>query len=490
VDANGNAVTTVTPANVFRIGFGGDGLVAPLPAASATLPQPFLPGIGGNVKAGDSTMLDPEYRPESTDNFDFTIQHQFSPKLSVEVGYIGRRIRHEFQEINLDAVPHMTTLGGQAFSDAYAKLYLQLNGGVAATAVTPQPFFEAALAKSGGTFCSGFSSCTVAIASSSALKSAILATAVSQFWNGLAATNSWVLPNALFSTNQASAVDMVTSLGYGNYHAAFATLRMRDWHGLTAISNFTWGRALGTTAVAQRSSSRTTTDPWNFRANYGTQQYDFQFLFKAGVTYQPTSLFGFFDFKGKKGILGQLLNGWAISPFFAAQSGTPIGVGYSEDKCSSCQAFGAVGAPGVASISSDAERAVLATPYTGTNHLYYGVAGSNGIGTTNTSGLNMFADPSAIFAQFRPCVLGLDTNCGGAGNIRGFPRWNMDAAISKDFRFKERVRITASLQFVNILNHFQPADPSLNLGSPQSFGVVTDQVYGPRQTEFGLRISF
>src|SRR5215813_6273662 len=350
-DAAGNAVATVTPANVFRIGT--DGLVAPLPVASATLPQPFLPGIGGNVKAGDSSMLDPEYRPEATDNFDFTIQHQFSSKFSVEVGYIGRRITNELQQLNLDAVPHMTTLGGQKFSDAYAKLYLQLTGGVAPSAVTSQPFFEAALAKAGGNFCAGFANCTVAVASNSTLRGLLLQTAAAQFWNGLSATNSWVLPAALLSNNQLSGgVDMDTSLGRGNYHAAFATLRMRDWHGLTTLSTLTWGRALGTTSIPQRSSSRTVTDPWDFNNQYGPQQFDFPLLFKAGITYQPNSFFGIYDFKSKKGILGQLVNGWAFSPFFTAQSGNPLQVLYSQGACTACQAFGAVGAPGIASIRS------------------------------------------------------------------------------------------------------------------------------------------
>ena len=142
--AGGIAVSSVNPGNVFRIGT--DGLSAPLPAASATLPQPFLPGVNG-ISAGDSTTLDPDFRPNSTDNVDFTIQRELSRKVSIEVGYMGRRIRHEYQQVNLNAIPYMTTLGGQAFSQAYANLYTQLNNGVAATAVTSQPFFEAALAK-------------------------------------------------------------------------------------------------------------------------------------------------------------------------------------------------------------------------------------------------------------------------------------------------------------------------------------------------------
>jgi hypothetical protein len=492
--------TSITPNTVFRIGT--DGLTAPLPIPSATLPQPFLPGIGANIKAGDSTVLDPEFRPAATDNIDFTIQREISRNVYVEVGYIGRRIRNEYQLINLDAIPHMMTLGGQQFAQAYKNVYLATGtlaapSAGAAYTVAPQPFFETVLGGPGSAYCNQlipgsttarFASCTQAVAT---LQHANFgATAVSQIWNALAGTSSWILPNALFSTNQMSSANMVTSLGYGNYHAAFATLRMRDWHGLTAISNFTWGRALGTADVAQRSSSRTLTDPYNISASYGTQSYDYQYLFNLGLTYQPKSFFGLYDFKSKGGVLGQLLNGWTVAPFLIMQSGAPIGVAYTEGNCTACQAFGAVGAPGVASVASDAENASFVGTYTGGHTLHRGVSGSNGIGITNSGGLNMFADPAAIYAQFRPCVLGLDNNCGGWGNIRGFNRWNLDATVAKDFRWKERLRVTVSVQFTNVFNHFQPADPSRNLSSPQTFGVVSDQVYAPRSTEFGLRIGW
>ena len=91
------------------------------------------------------------------DSFDLTIQRQLSKNITLEVGYIGRRITHEYQPINVNAVPYMMTVGGQRFDKAYANLVLQYCGGMAGLgggncagnlgAVTPQPFFEAALAR-------------------------------------------------------------------------------------------------------------------------------------------------------------------------------------------------------------------------------------------------------------------------------------------------------------------------------------------------------
>ena len=82
------------------------------------MPQPFIPNVNG-VPAGDAQTLDPDFRPNSTDNVNFTIQRELSRKATIEFGYLGRRIRHEYQQVNLNAIPYMTTLGGQQFAQAY-----------------------------------------------------------------------------------------------------------------------------------------------------------------------------------------------------------------------------------------------------------------------------------------------------------------------------------------------------------------------------------
>jgi hypothetical protein len=102
----------------------------------------------------------------------------------------------------------------------------------------------------------------------------------------------------------------------------------------------------------------------------------------------------------------------------------------------------------------------------------------------------MFSNPNAILSEFRPLILGLDTSAGGAGVLRGFPTWNLDATVSKNIRATERLNAMFLVQFTNILNHFQPTNPILNIDSPQTWGVVTSQSNTPRQMEFGLRLSF
>ena len=494
-----------SPATAFRIGT--DGLTAPLAAPSATLPQPFYPG-GSYPESVDSESLDPNFRPDHTDNFTFTVQRELNPHVQLEVGYIGKIIKNEYQATNLDSVPIYETLGGQTFASAYAQLYQQLIfNGVSAASVTAQPFFENALGGANSTFCKGYSSCTAGVAANYA--SLIKETAVSDLWNKIDSQSSWILPRSTYGQSfnggagQATSIDMNTSAGWGNYNALFATVRTNSWHGLTTTSNFTWGRAMGTATQVQASSSYTELNPFDLGANYGAQPYDIKFIYNLNMYYELPF------YKGQHGVIGHILGGWTISPLFTAQSGQLTAITYSEGSCQGCEAFGEVTTPGTSALSADnnafAENAVGVGPYTGGNSAHYGVYGSSGtnlvfgtasVGTLAHSGvnygMNMFANPAQVYSEFRPCVLGLDTSCGGGGGyLRTLPTWNVDAQVVKDLGlYKERVGAQFFFTFTNVTNHFQPSSPGGSLTSPTSFGQITSQANNPRSMEFGLRIHF
>jgi hypothetical protein len=490
-----------TPATAFRIGV--DGMSAPLPAVSQTLPQPFFPGINGNPSAGDGQALDPNFRPSRSDEFDFTIQRQITRKVSVEVGYIGRILKNEYQSTNLDAVPYMLTLNGQTFANAYDNMYMYLtaNNGVSA-GITAQPWFEAALA--GSPYCVGFSSCTLAVATKegSAAKNGGIAGAgnaqgvnvnVYNFWSDLANKAGFVFGRAMPSTigaggvgtpGQVSSVYLNGSWGYGNYNGTFATVRIQALQGLTLVSNLTWSKTLGTQAVAQSTSGFTPVDAFNLHNQYGPQPFDIRLVYNTYMVWEPSW------FKGQKGIVGHLLGGWKFSPIFTAQSGLPLEVNVDGD----CQSFGEVNC----SSGSTNENALLLSPYKGGNSVHYNVPGSvvmvNGqpvsVGTNTKDNINIFADPASVYAQFRPPLVGLDGQTGGQGILRGLPTWNLDFSVGKEFKVTERVNAKFIATFTNVLNHNQLNTPTLDITSPQTFGVIFGQANTPRQMEFGIRVGF
>ena len=77
-----------------------------------------------------------------------------------------------------------------------------------------------------------------------------------------------------------------------------------------------------------------------------------------------------------------------------------------------------------------------------------------------TRASNMFANPVAVFNEFRQPILGLDTNSGGDGPIRGFGYWNLDLTISKNFRIAERVNGDAHHPDGQRVESLRSADPT------------------------------
>jgi hypothetical protein len=480
----------VDPSNAFRIGV--DGNTAYLPGASATLAQPFFPGVNGNATASDTSALDPNYKPQRTDNFTISIQRQITQKSIFEVGYIGRIIRNETLATNLDAVPYMTTLGGQQFSQAYANTYFALAGGVAPANVPVQPFFENALGGASSASCKAYSSCTAYVAATST--SLIKGAQVSDLWAALNKATSWTLGRTMISSPalgtavnaQAASIDIQSSLGYGNYNAMYVTWRARDFHHITILSNFTYSKSLGTSPLAQYNSSYTQFDAFNLHANYGVANFDYKFLYNLAGSYKTPW------FSSQKGIIGRVLGGYTVSPLFTAQSGAPVCVGYAAGSVQ--QSFGQSSSSAITGPNySTGDCALPITPGTKYQFSEYQNSGSNGVGTNNTTALSVFADPAAVANNLRRCILGFDTSCGGGyGNMRGLPTWNLDASIIKDIGVwrEGRVGATLSFQFTNILNHFQPTNPSPSLTSLTTFGRITAQSNTPRNLEMGLRVHF
>ena len=514
--ANGTCGVTGSsnPNTAFRVG--PDGLVAPLQPATQTLPQPLFPGVNG-VAAGAGEGLDPNFRPNVTDTFTLTFARQLNNRLSVEVGYIGRLISHEYFPTNINAVPYMMTKGGQTFAKAYANLLLQYCGGIQGLAgtncggpngnvnnnVTPQPFFEAALA--GTPYCNGFSSCTAAVVANEGvngtgnLNSQSVWSLYSDLDNG-----GFNFPRSMMNTplncptgaeigcngELTSGVGMNASRGYGNYSGLFITLKSQDWHGVTMQSNFTWSKALGTGAVVQATSEATAPDPFNLRTAYGYQAYDRRVVYNLFVVYQPSYR------KSQSGVTGHLLGGWTFAPVFTTGSGVPVTLGTYNG---GGQAFGEGDSVNFFGYGNS-ENAVPLTPSCASSaSAHYNNPGANGIGDGGFP-VNMFKDPVAAWNNVRQPILGYDTHIGGWGVCRGLPYWNVDLSLKKMFKITER--FSAEFQFVvtNVFNHNQWGDVSgdyLDTSNPASWGVLPGSVTNAstlqsymRQMQFGLRLNF
>ena len=517
--ANGSATTQ----NAFRVGV--DGLTAPIPAASATLPQPDYPGINA-IAAGAGEGLDPNFRPNVIDSFDLTVQRQVNRRTTLEVGYIGRRITHEYLPLDVNAVPYMMTMGGQTFANAYKNTVLGLCGGVAGlagggcngdgngnpnpAAVTAQPFFETALAGTG--YCTT-GNCTATVAANEVgnFANALVWNIWSDLDSGVGCPGgtgtctpvngstggAFAFPRSMMNTPIAancgagtgfgcqgqltSGVGVNSSVGVANYNALFVSIKMADWKGVTMQSNLTFSKALGEGAFVQATSEYTAEDVFNLKEMYGRQGFDRKYTYNTFLVYQPPF------FKGQSGFMGRALGGWTFGAIFAAGSGTPNEIytttGDSEE-------FGS--GDNTAFFSN--QNAVPLGPYTSGKRYF----DPNQNASTGQLPYNIFKNGTAAANNFRNPILGLDNRNGGAGILSGLPYWNMDFSIKKNIRVAESVGLEFQGVFANVFNHDQFHDPAysgttglFDGASPAGgFGTLEGGEAQAREIEIGARVRF
>ena len=270
-----------------------------------------------------------------------------------------------------------------------------------------------------------------------------------------------------------SNIAMGTSLGHGNYNAAFATVKINDWHGITLMNNLTWSKALGTGGVVQATSGQVSVDSFNFDEQYGTQPSDRRIVNTMLLVYQSPF------YRSQHGILGHILGGWTPSFVFAAGSGAPLNcgtvLGSEGNGYSGAQEFGS--ADGI-NINTDANCVMTGGVPSASVH---------NLGGTFT----IFGNPTAVFNSTRPLILGVDNRSGGYGTFRGLSYWNLNFGIKKNVLITERFNVEASLNVNNILNHNQLLDPNLSLtNTPATFGQLSIEGTTPRAMEMGIRVSF
>ncbi len=500
--------TNFNETTAYRFGSTASGLDGYAPALTnaalpATLAQPYHPGFDG-PGVSIASPVDPTLRPNSVDTFNLSIQRQINNKMLIEVGYIGRLIHHEYTMKNPNVVPYMMSLGGQSFASAYLAIEGEFGCVTSASlcaksttptgsAITPQPFFETALAGTG--YCTGFSSCTAAVVSKQA--SNFRSQNVFTIWQALdnnTATNGFNFSRSLMGTPTSNAtyggagqvvtgISIGTSSGYSNYHGGYVSFKTSNFHGLTLQENLTISKALGLAAYNQSTSSITSVDSFNLRTQYGRQGFDQKAIFNTFIVYQIPY------YSAQNGILGRLAGGWTISPVVTAGTGQPL-------LCTTNNNGQNFGGEDGATFTDNNENCVFTTPPSlGRPQTYRGITGGTdsnkvAVGTTPKGNVNFFQDPVAVYSSVRPLLLGLDTNSGGAGRISGLGYLNVDLSVKKRLVVYEKVSLEFTGVLSNVMNHLDFAQPSLSLQSTSNWGTTKTQGNTPRQIQMGLRANF
>jgi len=462
----GGCLKGADPTTSFRIGV--DGNSVPLPSLTALTP-PLIPGVNSPYETLDF-RIDPKRRVGMEDTWDLSIQREMPGKMLLEVGYVGRVAHHLYGANDLNQIPYMFKVGGQTFADAYDAVASAVRAGTAPSAIPVQPWYEAMLSGS-GVCVAPYTSCTDFIASTDA--SNILDGLVTDHWEGMVGLNpaafgggSTIPADTQFLEEQIS-----TSEGNSNYQAGYVSLRKQTSYGLAFQVNYTLSRSNDNLGVNQENVFISPTDGFNKNRDYGASAFDRRHVLNAFFIYDMP--FGRGHRLSGPSLLNRVIGGWTVTGQFTAASGLRQNV-YD---FASCEEMG----NGYATFCG-------AMKPLGSGHLKAS-SHYNSDGTVTAFNLA----PTAAAAQFRQLLFSDKRT--GVGAIRGFNRWNMDAALTKTIDITERVKMRFDAQAVNVFNHMQFEDPAstttgMDLSTPDSFGVVSREYGLPRFLNLGLRIVF
>ncbi len=508
-----------TDGTAYRFGTGpGDDGISPVLSSAAvpsTLPQPYHPGFDGPAIAS-SSGVDVSMRPNDEDTFNVSVQRQINRKMLLEVGYIGRLVHHEFNQVNPNSVPYMLSLGGQSFEAAYVAIETAFGCTTSAslcaksptpTSIAPQPFFENALGGANSPFCHGHASCTAALVADPTYAAYFRQQEVFSMWQALdnntfganaSATNpQFYFARSMMGTATSNVINgsggqVVSGMnqdvpnGYSNYNGGYVSFKTSGWRGLTLQENLTYSKALGLNPSNQSGSGVTDVDNYNPKEQYGREGYDQKFIFNTFIVYDTPW------YKEQAGIIGRIAGGWTLAPVLTAGTGEPLACGTNN----SGQSFGG----GDGSGEAETDNCIFIKHYTEGYQTHRGVLGgtdTNGeaVGTSvhpgsTSAAVNMFTNPVAVFDNARPLILGLDTHSGGAGPISGLPYLNLDLSIKKRLVVYKQYSLELTGVFENVMNHLDFANPSLSLESVSSWGVTKTQGNTPRQIQMGVRAYF
>jgi hypothetical protein len=242
--------------------------------------------------------------------------------------------------------------------------------------------------------------------------------------------------------------------GVSNFNGLTLQYRHTFSYGLTGQLHYTWSHALGS---AGTSTSNSYYNPFNINTSYGSLGFDNRHQMAGDLVWvQPHK----FDNK----IVNALASDWTLGTKIYLYSGAPFSVTDSKIP-SQVNSAGGVITPLAdllvpSAVNANCGRAAVTAPCL-TKSEFATYATSSGAGTAIQNDWGNIAPNS----------------------FRGPGYFDIDAQISRNFRFKEKMVLTLGIQAYNVLNHANFANPSGTLSSG-ALGTITTTL-GPPTSIYG-----
>jgi hypothetical protein len=230
-----------------------------------------------------------------------------------------------------------------------------------------------------------------------------------------------------------------------NYNGMLTSVEHRFAHNYTVLANYTWSKCLGIASVTSLGGG-VVQDPNNVRGDYGPCTYDAKHLFNLSAVYASQVGHGRF--------VSGLLSHWNVAPLIRYSSGLAANPVSGKDNS-------------LTGVGNDRPNVISSIPYTGNPH----------------GKVYQYVNPNL----FAPNVAGVYGNA-GHNSLRGPGYFNVDLAVSREFKVWERLVLHARAEAFNLLNHPNFGLPVANISSA-NFGQITSAM-DPRILQGSVKLTF
>ncbi len=234
-----------------------------------------------------------------------------------------------------------------------------------------------------------------------------------------------------------------------NYNGLLTSIEHRFSHNYTILANYTWSKCLGIAPVTSLGTG-VVQDPNNVRGDYGPCSYDAKHLFNLSAVYVS-------QFSRGGRIASALLSHWNIAPLVRYQSGLAVNPTAGKDNS-------------LTGVGQDRPNVISSVAYTGAAH----------------GKVYQYISPG-LFAPNSLAVPGLFGNA-GHNSLRGPGYFDVDLALSREFRLRERLVLHVRAEGFNVLNHPNFNLPVANISSA-NFGQITS-ASDPRILQASMKLTF
>ncbi len=266
---------------------------------------------------------------------------------------------------------------------------------------------------------------------------------------------------------------LLQSKGASDYHGAQFSLTKRLTRGLQFNVAYTFSKSMDTMSTDPGSTAGSGKpdvpnsgfiaqgDARNLENNRALSDFDRTHRFSTNFVWEiPTG-----------GSNSRFLNGWSVSGFLQAQSGSPFTVFASE--------------PEIANVSqlNDLARGSGGIYRLGFGRPNINCSAADAVSSASTSNLSVinrscFSSPRGGFGTL------------GRNAFRGPLQKRFDLSFAKNTKITERMSLELGFDLFNVFNTVNFANPNSDLQDSVDFGTITNTVGGPRVGQFRAKFRF